>query len=149
MHATLEVFRTAQALAAHAAARHGAIARNIAHADTPGYRPRDVAPFDPGAALRSAPPDTAGLPRHLARAVADRAAAVAGRAARAAAAAAPPPPRVPEPRLVAAPGTTAPNGNAVSLEAEMMKAAEARGRHDLALAIYQSAAGLIRATVAR
>ncbi|MFU8836651.1 MAG: flagellar basal body rod protein FlgB, partial [Roseovarius sp.] len=41
----LEIFRMAQAMAVHAAARQSVAAGNVAHADTPGYRARDAAPF--------------------------------------------------------------------------------------------------------
>lgn len=150
MHATLDVFTAAQALAGHAAARHAVIAGNIAHADTPGFRARDLAPFTPPPPAGGGA-ETAGLPRHLAALAADRAAAVAERAARLGAdPAGPPAPwRPPAPRLVEVPGAPAPNGNTVALEAEMTRAAEARGRHDLALTVYRSAAGLLRATLAR
>ena len=42
----LTLLRTASAMARHATARTAVIAQNIAHADTPGYRARDVEPFD-------------------------------------------------------------------------------------------------------
>jgi flagellar basal-body rod protein FlgB len=45
MFEKLEITRMAQGLAAHAGARLGLIARNIAHADTPGYRATDLPPF--------------------------------------------------------------------------------------------------------
>lgn len=45
MFEKLEVTRMAQALAAHSGARLAVVARNIAHADTPGFRDRDLAPF--------------------------------------------------------------------------------------------------------
>lgn len=41
----LTLLRTASAMARHATTRHAVIAENIAHADTPGYRARDVEPF--------------------------------------------------------------------------------------------------------
>ena len=44
--------------AQHAAARQAVAARNVANADTPGFRAHDVTPFDPireAAALRGAP----------------------------------------------------------------------------------------------
>ena len=61
MFERLEVNRLAHALAAHASARQSVIASNVAHADTPGYRAREVESFadhlhrlrtDPGAAPR-------------------------------------------------------------------------------------------------
>lgn len=42
----LEIFALASARAQHAAARQAIVAQNIAHADTPGYRARDVEGFD-------------------------------------------------------------------------------------------------------
>lgn len=126
----LEVFRQAQAFASHAGARQEAIARNVANADTPGYRPTDVAPF--AEAYRTAGEGTAlrrTRPGHLG------AEGGAGTMT----------------DVVARPvaGAGAPNGNGVSLEAEMMKAAEARQQHDLALAIYQNALGILRTGLGR
>ncbi len=45
MFEKLEIFRMAGAMAQHATARQSVIAENIAQADTPGYKARDVAPF--------------------------------------------------------------------------------------------------------
>ena len=41
----LSILTLASALAAHATARQQVIAENVAHADTPGYRARDIADF--------------------------------------------------------------------------------------------------------
>lgn len=45
MHTQLNVFQMANALATYAGRRQAVIARNIANADTPGYRAQDLAPF--------------------------------------------------------------------------------------------------------
>ena len=45
MFQNLEILRLAQGLAEHAASRHSVVARNIANADTPGYRQRDIPTF--------------------------------------------------------------------------------------------------------
>ena len=45
MDLNLNVLQLASALASHAAARQQVISENIAHADTPGYRARDVDDF--------------------------------------------------------------------------------------------------------
>ncbi len=45
MFQSLDILRMAQSFAAHAATRQEAIAQNVANADTPGYRSRDVVPF--------------------------------------------------------------------------------------------------------
>ena len=45
MFEKLELTRMAQSLAAHAGARMALVAQNVAHADTPGYRARDLPAF--------------------------------------------------------------------------------------------------------
>ena len=42
-----------------------------------------------------------------------------------------------------------PNGNTVSLEAEMLKSIEAKREHDRALAIYKSALSVLRISLGR
>jgi flagellar basal-body rod protein FlgB len=51
--------------------------------------------------------------------------------------------------LVDTPDTVAPNGNTVSLERQMMRAAETRQSHDLALSVYSSARGILRTALGR
>ena len=46
-------------------------------------------------------------------------------------------------------GHESPNGNSVSLEAEMVKSVEARQNHDMALAIYRATSDVIRASLGR
>jgi flagellar basal-body rod protein FlgB len=43
----------------------------------------------------------------------------------------------------------APNGNTVSLEAEMVRMAEIRQAHDMALAVQRSVSGITRAALGR
>ena len=45
MFEKLEITRMAQALSAHAGARLGLVAQNVANADTPGYKARDLPDF--------------------------------------------------------------------------------------------------------
>ena len=42
MYESLDIFRTAAAMARHAGARQTVVAENIANADTPGYAGRDI-----------------------------------------------------------------------------------------------------------
>lgn len=120
----LELTAMAQALAAHAGARTGVVAQNLAHADTPGYRARDLPDFAEvwreGGDLRTT------RPGHL------TGGSGPGRA---------------EPRDDLRFG--APNGNTVSVEAEMVKAAEARQSHEMALAIYRSTSDIMRTSLGR
>lgn len=123
----LEILAMARGLAAHSEARQSAIAQNVANADTPNYRARDIVSFDE--AFHAA--DTSALRRtrtgHLAddRVGADWA------------------------RFVDAPGPSSPNGNTVSLETEMLKATEVKGAHDRALAIYRSSMTILRTAIGR
>ncbi len=45
--------------------------------------------------------------------------------------------------------TRAPNGNTVSLEDQMMRAAQTRQSHELALAVYSSARNILRTALGR
>jgi len=123
MFEKLELTRMAQGLAAHAGARLGVVAANIAHADSPGYKTRDVPPFAESYAQLGALRAT--RPGHLG-------AAESG---------------VPEARIV--PAQTSANGNSVSLETEMVKGVEVRQQHEMALAIYRNTSEIVRASLGR
>ncbi len=121
-----DVMRMAQAMARHSAARHVVIAENIAQADTPGYRARDLPDF--AASYHADGVLAATRPTHL---DADKA-QLALRAG--------------------IDGTTpslSPNGNSVSIEHEMMRAAQNVQSHELALAVYGSARTVLRAALGR
>ncbi len=120
----LTIVKLASAMARHAAARHSVLAENVANADTPGFRSRDVEPFSAVVNDRFSPRLTrAG---HLG----PREAVLGGV------------------RLIEDPGG-APNGNSVSLERESMRAVETQGAHALALAIYSKTADILRLGLGR
>ena len=106
----LELTRMSQGLAAHSGARLGLLARNIAHADTPGFRAAD-------------------LPRF---AEVYRAGEGQG------------PVRAQPLRLQAEP-----NGNTVALDDQLRRMAEVRQAHEMALAVYRSTSGVVRAALGR
>lgn len=123
-----EVLTIAASLAAHAAARQSTVARNVANADTPGYRAQDIPDFadvyrsGDALALRSTRPGHLDdMPGGTVPAATERATG----------------------------GTMSPNGNSVSLEAEMVKAVEVKREHDLALAIYGKSLAILRASLGR
>ncbi|KRS11318.1 flagellar basal-body rod protein FlgB [Roseovarius atlanticus] len=128
MFENLEVFRMAHAMAKHAGARQTVIARNMANADTPDYVARDIAPFQ--AELETKTPafaQAATRARHLNGAaqtggyeVFERGDAMAD-----------------------------PNGNAVSVESEMLHAVDTKRQHDRAVTIYKSALTILRTAVRR
>ena len=125
MFEKLELTRMAQALAAQSGSRMAVIAQNVANADTPGYKAKDMPAFADvyeaeGLNMR------ATRPGHLAG---DMTASV--------------------PVADIAKGHESPNGNSVSLEAEMVKSVEARQSHEMALAIYRATSDVIRASLGR
>lgn len=125
MFEKLELTRMAQAMAAQAGARMGVIAQNVANADTPGFKAMDMPSFAETYA------EGGGQMR------ATRAGHGTGTDAA----------MTPLPRRDKSGG--APNGNSVSLETEMVKAAGARQDHEMALAIYRNASDIIRASLGR
>lgn len=121
-----EVQSMARALARHSAGRQALVARNMANADTPGYRTRDLPAFadiyrdlGAGQGLRATRPGHIG---------AQNGAAVPVQVVK---------------------GVSSPNGNAVSIEREMVKAVELRQTHDMALAIQKSLGGILSTTLGR
>lgn len=128
MHQNLTVFRMAHALASHAGTRQAIIAQNIANADTPGYRPLDITPFSDVVGNQGDARQKATRSRHL-----NGVAAFSD----------------PDIKTIDAAGHTSPNGNAVSLEEQMMHAVEVKRQHDRALAIYKSTLGILRTSLGR
>ncbi len=127
MFDNMEIMRMAHALAKHASSRNETITRNIANADTPGYRATDVAPFQETYRSSDDGAMRATRPGHF--------------GARDPASAAP--------RTIDAGSEAAPNGNTVSVETEMMRAAETRLQHDMATTIYKSSLDILRASIGR
>lgn len=128
MFGKLEIFQMAQGMASHAAQRQSVLARNIANADTPDYRARDIASF------AETYHSSSGLAPRATRAGHFSAGAAPGRDAEAS--------TVPDAPM-------SPNGNSVSLETEMAKSVETKAQHDMALAIYKSALGILRTSLGR
>ncbi len=126
MFENISLFQTAGAMAQHAAARQAVTTRNIANADTPGFRAQTLAAFadtyraDDGGAMR------ATRPGHM------HAAAMIAAA-----------------RPEFSDGEPSPNGNSVSLEQEMVAAVENQREHDRALAIYKHGLSVLRTALGR
>ncbi len=123
----LEIVRMAQAMASHAGAQQGEIARNIANADTPGFKAQALPNFadlyDSGSG--------SGMRRTRALHGASVAEAASAPVAR------------------QTTGAASPNGNTVSLEGEMVRAVEVRQQHEMALAIYRSSSDILRISLGR
>lgn len=122
-----EVLGMASAMAQNASTRLSAIARNVANADTPGYRAVDAPSFRDSYRSTGTLPLLATRAGHLSASEGTN--------------------RTP---LIARPdGNMSPNGNNVSLENEMVAAASVRRDHDLALTVYKTSLGLLRASLGR
>lgn len=124
MFEPLQLMGLAQARARHAAALQAAVAQNVANADTPGYRAKEIVSFEDS--FRAAGGTTGGT--------SGGAAAVANRMTF---------------RMIDAGGIASPNGNSVSLETEMLRGIEAQRAHSRAIRIYQSSLNIMRSALGR
>lgn len=126
----IEIFNMAQGLAEHAAARQTIVARNVANADTPGYRQKDLAGFsEVYASSNGTEPLQPRVSREGHLNFADSHAKYRSETVQDA--------------------IVSPNGNSVSIENEVLKAAEIRQQHDLALSVYRSGLSVVRASLGR
>jgi len=121
MYESLDVYRTSAALARHAGQRQALAAIDVANADTPGFRARSLPPF--AETLDGAPPMQRTRPGHLGGLDA------------------------PAARPVDAGGEASPNGNTVSLEAEIYASAQASREHGQALAIWRHTTQVLRTVI--
>lgn len=120
MFGDLKLLQTASALSRHASARHDLIAQNIANADTPGYRAQDLEEF---AASYARFEKSAGAGASVENTF--------------------------RPLTVDSLGAESPNGNTVSLEDQMVRAADAQGAHDAATIIYRKTMEILRLSLGR
>lgn len=123
----IEVMQMAQAMASHAGLRQTAVSQNIANADTPGYKARDVADFASTYQSVEGAPLKATRGGHMNGG--DTFSATV--------------------QLAETSGTESPNGNNVSLEDEMVRGVDIKRQHDLALAIYKSSMNVLRTSLGR
>jgi len=128
MFEELSLVRLASAMARHATARHSVVAENVANADTPGYRARDVKAFSEYVNEPFTP--YTSRPGHMSAGI------TTGGGIRAEV--------VIDPKAEASA-----NGNAVSIEAEMLKSVETQGQHALATTIYRKVHDLMRLGIGR
>jgi flagellar basal-body rod protein FlgB len=126
MFEDLSITRMANALATHAGARLGLIARNVAQADTPGFKAMDLPDFADSYQETELNGMRATRPGH--------------QTSRA---------QMMEPVEQPTSGAMSPNGNSVSLEHEMVKSVDVRQQHDMALAVYRNTSDIIRASLGR
>lgn len=127
MFGKIETIQMARAMTDHAAQRQKIVARNIANADTPGFKAKDLKSFaDSYRGMGSPIGLRSTRPEHVAQSFWPGAAQVSTNS-----------------------GQRSPNGNSVSIETEMVKTADLRHEHDLALGIYRSGLDLMRISIGR
>ncbi len=113
MWSGLDIFQIAGAKARHAAARQALIAENVANADTPGFRAKDLEPFE--RSLKSAGVANGGDFYRT--------------------------------KTIESLGAASPNGNTVSVEDQMARAASAKRDHEFATTIYAKSLAMLRAAL--
>lgn len=121
------LMKMAQSVARHAGARQAQIATNIANADTPGFRARDVVDFS----------ETYRQGGSAADIRTSRAGHMTGGALRTG------------PATYDVGGPASPNGNTVSLEAEMVRSTDAKSTHETALAVYKASLDILRTSLGK
>lgn len=134
----LTVFDRAGDMARFAAARQRLVAENLAHADSPGFRARDLPPFADVMSrqqLGSPPVNGPEAPR------ATRPGHVTDLGGRAEAA------DLPAPRMLDT--ARAPNGNNVVIEEQTLLGAQAAGQHRLAMSVYAKSLDLLKLGLGR
>jgi flagellar basal-body rod protein FlgB len=124
MFDTPYVMKMAQELARHSGARQTQIAKNIANADTPGYRAQDLTAFSDTFEKTGRIRNT--RPGHMT----DGSFGTTF-------------------RTQDIGGQSSPNGNNVSVEVELARGTDAKSSHDLALTVYKSSLDLLRASLGR
>lgn len=128
MFQELRLFQLAHGMAVHAGKRQALTAKNMANADTPGYRAVDVPDFQDLVKSRSGgfvQRASNSLHMHGAMGLGAMNTSRAGG------------------------GEADPNGNTVSLEQEMLRGVAAKRQHDKALAIYKSSLTILRKSLGR
>ncbi len=126
MYQSLALFQTAHDMARHAGARQATTARNVANADTPGYIAQKIGTFSESYAKDPASQMRATRPGHVGH----------GQTAHAA-------------KIELGGAEPSPNGNAVSIEEEMMNAVNIAREHNRALTIYRHTMTVLRTSLGR
>jgi flagellar basal-body rod protein FlgB len=108
-------------------AREGVLSQNVANANTPGWKARDVTPFSTYLTATAASATTLALtnPMHLKGTLPD---AAEGKVQ---------------------PGEQAPDGNAVSLDEQLVKIAQTDTDHELVSTVYTKYLGMFRMALGR
>ena len=129
--ADIPLFAMLRGRLGHLSERQRGIAQNVANADPPGFRPKDLKPFTFHAQAQVAAAQAAGaqMTAHPGHMISPSTRRVGGGAFK---------------EIKSEVTETTLDGNAVSLEEEMMKMTEARMSYDAAIGFYQKSMNLLR-----
>lgn len=127
MSSGISLLNAASSLARHSSARHTVIARNIANADSPAYKAKDIQDF-------SLDESTFALRTTRTAHVSVSGTSIKGS-------------RFDEHVLENVP--VEPNGNSVSLEDQMIRSSHAQNEHNKAMAIYQKSMDILKMSMGR
>lgn len=123
----IPIIRAAGVIVSNSAFRQSIISQNIANSDTPGYRAKDVAGSHPVELFESESSLRTTRSKHFhADSTSQR-----------------------NSLIFEEQSNVSPNGNFVSLETEMVKMAENRQVHEMALSVYKSSLNLLRTSLGR
>ncbi len=130
MALNIGLLKMAGALASHAAQRQGLIAENMANADTPGYKARDLVAFSKTYNAQTANPSAmrATRPEHFGQGTSNHNFTI---------------------EETSAFGAESPNANTVSLDDQIMRSAALQIDHELALGVYTKSLSILRLGLGR
>ena len=126
MFQNLDLFKTSMSMAQHAGLKQALTSQNVANADTPGYRAQAVKPF-----AELVYNNTNGLSLRQTRAQHQT---LFGDV---------------QTYITDAQTNSAPNGNSVVIESEILNSVDAKRQHDRALAVYRASLGMLRAALSK
>lgn len=127
MFKSLEILQLASSMARHAGARQAVVSENVAHANTPNYKSKDIGSFKDAVDQR---PESA-LRMTKAGHISTRQ------------------PGQSQAEIFLTDDAASPNGNTVSIETEILRSIEAEREQSRALTIYQSASTILKASIGR
>ena len=119
----MTIFQLASGMTRHASDRQTIVAENIANADTPGFKARDLVAFEDSFAAQSA----LGMRGTRAGHMTHRAETV----------------------FTSPFGVESPKGNQQPVVVRMMRMTEIRQQHDMAIGIYQKSLQILRTSMGR
>lgn len=127
MFQDLQIFQMSSAMAKHAGSRQAVVATNIANADTPNFRAREIGSFRDVVQQNTALPTRTTRLGHM---------------------------NLDQTRTLSqvakfATSEPSPNGNSVSIEEEMLKSVDISREHNRALAIYRHGMTILKSAIGR